>query len=53
MYCDFQIEWDSKAVTTVIDIVKRPQSKRTCIVHVQVHCTSRALSFYVANPWHV
>ena len=24
---DFQIEWDLKAVTTVIDIVKKPQSK--------------------------
>ena len=26
-YRDFQIEWDSKAVTTVIDIVGKPQSK--------------------------
>lgn len=38
---DFQIEWDLKAVTTVIDIVKKPQSKSlmTEILMAWSYCT--------------
>lgn len=31
LYLSFQINWSSKAITTVVDIVKRPKRKSNCL----------------------